>query len=561
MSAIIIVLVSLVIFIAAYLIYGRWLAKQWGVDPTRETPAHTMNDGIDYVPAKAPVLLGHHFASIAGAGPINGPIQAAIFGWVPVLLWVVIGGIFFGGLQDFSSLFASIRNKGHSIGEIISEMMGKTGKRLFISFAFLTLTLVVAAFASIVANTFNGFAADGARNVTGGSVATSSLLFIVLAVVFGFFVYKRNTPLFLSSLIGVVLLAVCITIGLLAPIHLTLNTWIAILGVYIFVAAVAPVWILLQPRDYLNSFLLYGMILAAIVGIFIANPVMNLPAFTGGIINGQPIFPMLFITVACGAISGFHSLVGSGTTSKQIDNEKDAKFIGYGGMLIECMLAVIALIAVGTLYSGGKMPEGTPAVVLATAIANFLALIGIPVDVMKTIITLAISAFALTSLDTATRLARFLLQEFFLEKGEDPKTVKGPRKIITNMYVSTAITVALGILLAVGGYQNIWPLFGAANQLLAALALLGVALWLSSIGRNNKMFYIPMIFMLIATLTALVIGVINNIRNIVGGGNAFVQTLQMVFGVLLFALAIVLAVQGIKMLFGKKDATAPEGAK
>lgn len=551
MSAIVILLIAIVVFVIAYLTYGRWLAKQWGVDPSRKTPAHTMTDGVDYVPTKAPVLLGHHFASIAGAGPINGPIQAAVFGWVPVLLWVVIGGIFFGGVQDFSSLFASIRNKGQSIGEIINQTMGRTGKRLFICFAFLTLILVVAAFASIVASTFNGFTADGALNMRGGQVAMSSTLFMVLAIAFGFLVYRRNAPLGISSIIGVILLAVCIWVGLSVPLYLPLTLWLVILGVYIFIASVTPVWILLQPRDYLNSFLLYGMMLAAVVGIFVANPSMNLPAFTGAVVNGQPIFPILFITVACGAISGFHSLVGSGTTAKQLNTENDARVIGYGGMLIECLLAVVALIAVSALYTGGKMPEGTPAVVLATGIASFLATIGIPTDIMQTIITLAVSAFALTSLDTATRLARYLFQEFFTEKGEDLKTIKGPRKFFTNMYVSTLITVVLGMALAVGGYQNIWPLFGAANQLLAALALLAVALWLGAIGRNNKMFYIPMLFMLVATLSALVIGVIGNLNKLAAGNPAFPQIIQIIFGVLLFALAVVLAIKGIQMLFDK----------
>lgn len=556
MSAIVIVLIALVVFVVAYLTYGKWLAKQWGIDPSRKTPAHTMQDGVDYVPAKAPVLLGHHFASIAGAGPINGPIQAAIFGWVPVMLWIIIGGIFFGGVQDFSSLFASIRNKGQSIGELINQTMGKSGKRLFIIFAFLTLILVVAAFASIVASTFVGFTADGTLNSSNGSVAMSSVLFIVVSVLFGFMVYRRNAPLGIASIIGVILIAGCIALGLTVPIYLSLTVWLVLIGIYIYVASVAPVWILLQPRDYLNSFLLYGMMLAAVVGIFVANPQMNLPAFTGWSVNGSPLFPMLFITVACGAISGFHSLVGSGTTAKQIDNEKDAKVIGYGGMLIECMLAIIALIAVASLYQDGKMPEGTPAVVLATSVANSLSVIGLPIDVIKTIITLAVSAFALTSLDTATRLARFLFQEFFTEKDEDLKSIKGPRKVITNMYVSTLITVVLGMALAVGGYQNIWPLFGAANQLLAALALLAVAVWLGIVGRNNKMFHVPMLFMLVATLTALVIGIKNNFVKLAEGGAAFAPIIQIILGALLFLLAIVLAIKGIQVLFKKKNANS-----
>ena len=562
MSAIVILLIAAVVFIIAYLTYGKWLAKQWGVDPANPTPAHTLNDGVDYVPAKAPVLMGHHFASIAGAGPINGPIQAAIFGWVPVLLWVIIGGIFFGGVHDFSSLFASARNKGKSIGELISVTMGRTGKRLFIIFAFLTLILVVAAFSSIVVSTFASTNAAGetvANPLSNGQVASSSVWFMVLAIIFGFLVYRRNAPLGVSTVVGVLLMGGAIALGLNVPIYLTAATWFVIIGIYIFVASVTPVWILLQPRDYLNSFLLYAMMIAAVLGIFIAQPTMNLPAFRGAVVNNQPIFPMLFITVACGAISGFHSLVGSGTTSKQLDNEKDAKAIGYGGMLIECFLAVIALIAVSSLFNAagdGSMPAGTPAQILAGAISGFLERIGLPTDVTFTVITLAVSAFALTSLDTATRLARFLFQEFFIDEVDKDKPVTGAKKVVTNMYFATAVIAVLGIILGFGGYTAIWPLFGAANQLLAGLALLGVSLWLAMIGRNNKMFHIPMGFMMIATLCALIIGIVNDIGMIgqITAGTApaaetiFANVIQVIFGILLFALAIVLAVNGVKHL-------------
>ncbi len=566
MSAIVIILVAAVIFIVAYLTYGKWLAKQWGVDPANQTPAHTMNDGVDYVPAKAPVLLGHHFASIAGAGPINGPIQAAIFGWVPVLLWVIIGGIFFGGVHDFSSLFASARNKGKSIGELINVTMGRSGKRLFIIFAFLTLVLVVAAFSSIVVSTFastnaaTGLPLEAAAATRNGQVASSSVFFMILAIIFGFLVYRRNAPIGIATIVGVALMAGAIALGMSVPFYLPATVWFIIIGIYIFVASVTPVWILLQPRDYLNSFLLYAMMIAGVLGIFVANPTMNLEPFKGFIAgpNNDPLFPMLFITVACGAISGFHSLVGSGTTSKQLDRETDAKVIGYGGMLIECFLAVIAVIAVSSLYdrAAGTMPEGTPAVVLATAISQFLGTIGLPIPVVSTIITLAVSAFALTSLDTATRLARFLFQEFFIEEADKGKPVTGAKKLLTNMYFATAVIAVLGIILGMGGYSAIWPLFGAANQLLAGLALLGVSLWLVSIGKNNKMFHIPMCFMLVATLCALVIGIVRDIGmvgNVMAGTappaeTVFANVIQVVFGILLFALAIVLTVNGVKHL-------------
>ncbi len=506
--------------------------------------------------------MGHHFASIAGAGPINGPIQAAVFGWVPVLLWVIIGGIFFGGVHDFSSLFASARNKGKSIGELINVTMGRTGKRLFIIFAFLTLVLVVAAFSSIVVSTFASTNAAGepvANPLSNGQVASSSVFFMILAIAFGFLVYRRNAPIGISTVIGVILMAGAIALGMSVPMYLTATVWFVIIGIYIFVASVTPVWILLQPRDYLNSFLLYAMMIAGVLGVFVANPQMTSPAFVGFFAaNGDPLFPMLFITVACGAISGFHSLVGSGTTSKQLDRETDAKVIGYGGMLIECFLAVIAIIAASSLYSNGAFAEGTPAQILARSISGSLGIIGIPQDVTFTIITLAVSAFALTSLDTATRLARFLFQEFFLDESEVGKPQVGWKKLVTNMYFATAVIAVLGVALGMGGYTAIWPLFGAANQLLAGLALLGVSLWLAAIGRNNKMFHIPMCFMMVATLVALVIGIVKNFGVIAASGPALAPVIQIIFGILLFVLAIVLAVNGVKHLLGKggKDNTA-----
>lgn len=527
---------SIVIFSIAYVTYGAWLAKQWGVDPTRKTPAHTKGDGVDYVPAKAPVLLGHHFASIAGAGPIVGPIQAAIFGWVPVMLWIVIGGIFFGGVQDFSSLFASVRHDGKSIGEIIEANMGRRGKKLFAVFAWLTLLLVVAAFTNIVANTF----------VSVPEAASASVLFMVLAVVFGFAVYRRGVPLGIGSVIGVALLFACIALGNIYPLALSKNTWITILMVYIFLASVTPVWILLQPRDYLNSFLLYAMILGAVIGLAVYRPTIELAAFTGFTINGQYLFPMLFVTVACGAISGFHALVGSGTSAKQIDNEADAKIIGYGGMLIECVLAVVAIITAAYLTKdklGDLLKAGGPVNVFSDGIGVFMAQFGIPYTAGKSFVALAVSAFALTSLDTATRLARFIFQEFF----EDP--AKETQSILTNRYASTIITVLLGGWLAVGGYAKIWPIFGSANQLLAALALIAVAVWLKNTGRNYSMFTIPMTFMFIATMSALIL---LTKANIAAGNPVLV-----VFPILLLILAVILAFEAFRIL-GSKNPVNPK---
>lgn len=563
MSSLVILIIGIVLLLLGYIFYGKWLSVQWGVDPNRPTPAHTQTDGLDYVPAKAPVLLGHHFSSIAGAGPINGPILAAIFGWLPVFLWIIIGGIFFGAVQDFSSLFASIRHKGQSIGYVIEKNIGVRAKRLFLLFAYLTLLLVVAAFASIVVSTFKGFDAEGAKIAANGSTATISVLFIVMAIIFGFSVYRKKAPLGISTIAGIVAIVLSIIIGLKFPIFLSANAWLVIVLIYIYVASVTPVWILLQPRDYLSSFLLYGMMAAAIVGIFVSHPQLALPAFTGftGINGNSQLFPMLFITVACGAISGFHSLVASGTTAKQLNTEKDAKVIGYGGMLIECALAIIALIAAGILFKDGALSTLAPTAVFATGIATMIESFAgaASYNVAYALIILAVSVFCLTSLDTGTRLGRFMFTEFFLLGEENRTQLTGWKKVITNPYVSTLITVAIGGAMAIGGYAKIWPLFGSANQLLAGLALLAVAAWLGNIGKNNKMFMFPMAFMLIATITALIITLINNIKKLAAGtGTMSAEGLQILFGVLLVILAVNLAIEGIRTIRQKKNIQTAE---
>jgi len=562
MNAVLVLGIGIIILMTAYITYGKWLSEQWGVDDGRITPAHEMEDGMDYVPAKAPVLLGHHFSSIAGAGPINGPVQAAVFGWVPVFLWVLIGGIFFGSVHDYGSLFASIRHKGQSIGEVVSANIGKRAKKLFLIFSYLTLILVVAAFASIVAGTFNGFNADGSLNEANASVAMISILFIILAILFGFFVYRRGVSLGIATVIGIIGLIACLVIGLnFHPIYLSGTAWMWIIGIYIMVASVAPVWILLQPRDYLSSFLLYGMMIVAVVGILGAgltghNLNMEIPAFTGfedQITSLGYLFPALFVTIACGAISGFHSLVGSGTTAKQLNRERDARPIAYGGMLIECALALISLCAVGYIWNEYAAGEITvPTQVFATGLSRMVATIPGLEAVQPTVsalLILAVSAFCLTSLDTATRLARYMFQEFWLEPGQSYKDVTGFRAVLCNPYVAALITVVLGVSLGMSGYGIIWPLFGAANQLLAALALLAVAAWLGNIGKNNKMFLFPMAFMLLVTLTSLILTMKTQILTLATVGAA--AFIRLIIAAILFLLALVLAWEGIRTLSGK----------
>ena len=573
MNAVVILLVGIVILVLGYIFYGGWLAKQWGVDPKRTTPAHELEDGNDYVPAKAPVLMGHHFSSIAGAGPINGPIQAAVFGWVPVMLWVLIGGIFFGAVHDFGALFASVRNKGQSIGEVIAESIGSRAKKLFLTFSYLTLILVVAAFASIVANTFKATytesgALDEVASAANASTAMISILFIVIAIIFGMMVYRRNASLVVSTVVGVAAIVVCLVVGYnWHPIYLSGSTWMVIVGIYIAIASVTPVWILLQPRDYLSSFLLYGMMIIAVVGIVGAHPTLSIPAFTGFIDKAEygsgvslgSMFPALFVTIACGAISGFHSLVGSGTTAKQLDKESDAQPIAYGGMLIECALALISLCAVGYIWSE-YVPNGitTPTAVFATGISRMCATIPFLAgaeDVIYAMLILAVSAFCLTSLDTATRLARYMFQEFWLEPGQTWKDATGFKRVLTNPYVATLITVVLGIALGMTGYAKIWALFGAANQLLAALGLLAVAAWLGTMGKNNKMFLFPMAFMLVVTIVSLCQTILTNFKAATAGtGEILWCWIRAGLGTLLVILAIVLAVEGVQTIMGKKKA-------
>jgi len=569
MSGLVLLIIGIAVLVCGYIFYGRWLCKQWGVGESNEaTPAHTMEDGIDYVPAKAPVLMGHHFSSIAGAGPITGPISAAGagFGWLACTLWILIGGIFFGGVHDFGALFASVRHGGKSIGEIISANMSVRAKRLFIIFSYLTLVLVVAAFASIVAGTFGATYVDGvldkAASTANAQVAMVSLLFILIAIIFGFCVYRKNAPIGIASVIGVVAIAVIIVIGLnFHPIYLSTTAWMWICGAYILVASVTPVWILLQPRDYLSSFLLYAMLALAIIGVVMGNPSLDTLPLLNKAGNTTPVFPVLFTTIACGAISGFHSLVSSGTTSKQLDKETDAKPIAYGGMLIECVLAILTLCAVAHAYSfnGTDLAFSGATAIFGGGIASMIdPSRGTVYSVLFTLLVLTYSTFCLTSLDTATRLGRFMFQEFWIDstKGETPENVTGYKKVLSNPYVATVITVVLGILLGMNGYAKIWALFGSANQLLAALGLLAVAAWLGNTGKKNAMCWVPMFFMLFVTIASLIINTKNQIGLIQAGGADWGPYVQAIVGVLLVVLAVVLAIEGVQTIFGKKKAKA-----
>ena len=576
MSAILILIIALALLACGYIFYGSFLAKKWGVDPNRETPAHTSYDGKDFVPANPAVLMGHHFSSIAGAGPINGPIQAAVFGWVPVFLWIVIGGIFFGAMHDFGALFASIRHNGGSIGEVIKDEMGVKAQRLFTIFALLVLILVIASFTAVVAGTFvseGPVFTVGRANVSGNaSTATTSLLFIVIAFIFGYFVYRKNCKVGPATIVGIIGIVLITIAGLNFGVNASRTFWVLFIAVYIVVASLLPVWMLLQPRDYLSSFLLYGMMIIAFVGIVFSGATVDLPAFAGwkGLNGSASLFPTLFITVACGAVSGFHSLIGSGTTSKQLDSEKDAKVIGYGAMIVESALAIIALIAIGVVFKetniggGDKFLLSAPPTIFAGGVATMVATMfgGVadfsnPVyDTTYTLLTLAVSVFALTSLDSGTRLSRYMFAELFIPEGKTRDELTGARKFFSHPLVSTLIMVIIGCGMGFMGLNQIWGVFGAANQLLAGIAMLAVAAWLGNIGKNNKMFFVPMVFMLCATITSLTMTIIAKIKLIAAAGAAWGDWFQMIWSIGLIVLAVILVVEGVQVMTKKEKKQA-----
>lgn len=553
MSGIMMMIIGIVVLGGAYLLYGRYLQKKWGIDPNAKTPAYEMEDGVDYVPADTNVVFGHQFASIAGAGPINGPIQAAIFGWLPVLLWILVGGVFFGAVQDFAAMYASVKNKGRTIGYIIEEYIGKVGKKLFLLFCWLFCILVVAAFADVVAGTFNGFMEDGAKIVANGAVATTSMIFIVEAVALGMLLKYGKLNKWVNTAVAIALLVAAVALGLKFPMYISRDIWHIIIFVYILVACVVPVWALLQPRDYLNSYLLIFMIVGAVIGVFVANPSCNLNAFNGFNVDGQYLFPILFVTIACGAVSGFHSLVSSGTASKQIKNEKNMLPVSFGAMLMESMLAVIALIAVASFAEGEAAAQGltTQPQIFAGAIANFLSAAGLPHSLVFTLINLAVSAFALTSLDSVARVGRLSFQEFFLDDDVDEKNMNPFLKVVTNKYFATIITLVLAYMLAKVGYAEIWPLFGSANQLLSVLALVACAVFLKKTKRQGVMLWIPMGFMMAVTFTALTMTIVKLTTAFMTTGLSFGNTLQLIFAVLLLLLGVIVAIQGIKKLLEK----------
>ena len=532
--------IAVVVFAAGYMIYGRWLVKTWGIDPKAKTPAYEFEDGQDYVPSSRFTVFSHQFSSIAGAGPVTGPIIAAMFGWLPALLWLLVGGVFFGAVQDFGALYASVKNKGMSIGMLIEQYIGKTGRRMFLLFCWLFCLLVLAAFADILANTFNGTLKTGEPNIPAGQAAMISMLYIIVAMGFGVYIRKFNPSGVVKFFVALVLVILMFAVGMQAPLLFDVTTWRYVTFGYCFIASVLPMWLLMEPRDYLSSFLLLGIIIGGVAGVVVANPVINLPAFVGFEVNGKPLFPILFITIACGAVSGFHSLVSSGTSSKTIKNETDMLPVGYGAMIVESLLGVVALVIAGAAAVDGVLPKATPFQIFASGIGGFFDMFGFPKAVSVCFITMCVSALAMTTIDSVARIARMSLQEF-LNPGEG-KEATGVSAFLMNKYVATIVTLGLGYILCLAGYMNIWPLFGAANQLLAALVLISIAVFLKTTGRKGWMLYIPMTVMFLVTMTALVMSVYGIICKLGDGSFVFmVDGLQLIIALALMTLAFLVA--------------------
>ena len=567
MNGLVIVLIGIVALGAGYLFYGRWLAKKWGIDPNAKTPAYTHEEGQDYVPSSKFTVFSHQFSSIAGAGPVTGPILASVFGWVPVLLWLIIGGLFFGAVQDFGALYASVKNEGKSIGMIIEKYIGKTGRKLFMLFCWLFTLLVIAAFTDMVAGTFMGKGVEGMTkevSYANSAAASISMLFIVVAIVFGI-IQKKVGKMHeaVRAVVAIGLLVVMFAVGMHLPLYATKTTWIYVIMAYLFLASVMPMWLLMQPRDYMTTFMLLGMVGGAVIGVLVAHPAMKLNAFNGFAVadaagNTSYLFPTLFVTIACGAVSGFHSLVSSGTSSKTISNEKDMPMVGYGAMVVESLLGIVALVVVGAVAVNGTKPaDATPFAIFSSGVAGFLEKMGLPVQIATVFMTMCVSALALTSLDSVARIGRMSFQELFYGDTTDTSKMPTWQKILTNKYFATVITLFFGYLLTLGGYSNVWPLFGSANQLLAALVLIALSVFLKTTGRTGWTLYAPMFIMLAVTFTALVQKTIALVTNIVNGqATLLVDGLQFVVAILLMVLGVLVAFSCLKKLFTAKKEEA-----
>jgi carbon starvation protein len=558
-----VVLITIAALAVAYRLYGAFLTRRLEIDDARVTPACQINDGVDYVPAKANLLIGQHFSAIAAAGPIVGPILAGIwFGWLPAFIWIILGSIFIGGVHDFASLVASIRHKASSIAEIVKNHMSRTSHILFLIFVWLCLVYVVIAFTDITAQTFKTVTSEQAF---GPGVAASSVLYILAAMIMGILLYRFKMGVGLATAIFLPIVLFIVWIGPRMPEPLLaflggipVKQWDVLLLIYCGIASIIPMWLLLQPRGYLGGWLLYMTIAVGLVGALFGGFSIQYPALnTSGlhsVVNGKLLFPILFITVACGACSGFHGIVSSGTTSKQLRRESDARVVGYGAMLMEGLVAVLALATVMMLAPGSEMLKTDPNLIYANGLARYLGLTGISFSVAFPFALLAFSTFVYDTLDVCTRLGRYIFQEIF-----GLKTWKGG-------VIATLATLALPLFVLLlakeKGYLVAWPIFGTSNQLLASLTLLAVSVWLVRTGRRAVYAIIPMAFMLIMTMWSLVLQVIPFVKILptISRGEAVKTDLIIsgVFGVILFVLSLWLVVEALNVLaFKKREAPVP----
>ena len=586
MNGIVLMLVAAAVLVCGYLFYGRWLANKWGVDAEALTPARRMEDGKNFTPASAFTVFSHQFSSICGAGPVTGTIVAMAFGWVPVVLWVLVGGIFFGAVHDFGALYASMKNNGKSLAQLIEKYIGKTGRRLFLLFSWLFCIIVIAAFTSMVCGTFKFTAAadgsvDFAKSYAAGCAGTISILFTFVAIAFGWAQRKFNLSGAAEFGVAVVSIVLMFAVGMQFPLYLNLNQWIAVVMVYLVFAGAMPIQTLKQPRDYLTTIMMVVMIVCAVLGIFVlgfqGKATITAPAFTGFSTKSGMMFPVLFVSVACGALSGFHSLVSSGTSSKQVSDERDAVKVGYGAMVLESFVGILAIIIAGIMFSDmntagtgalnvvdatGKAVASTPFQIFAAGIARGMQSFGIDGTVATVFMTMNVSALALTSLDAVARIARTSFSEFFASTNDALaiESKAGAMKVLGNPWFATVVTLVPGLALTFGGYLAIWPLFGASNQLLGGMTMITLAVFCKCTGRKGAMLYVPVAFLLVCTFTSLVQSIFGCVNALAAGtaASVFNSSLQLVFAVLLVVLGLIVAVNCLKELFSAKDGSMPD---
>lgn len=581
MNGVVLMVVAAAVLAAGYLGYGRWLASKWGVDREALTPACRMEDGKNFSPASAFTVFSHQFSSICGAGPVTGTIVAMAFGWLPVVLWVLVGGIFFGAVHDFGALYASMKNNGKSLAQLIEKYIGRTGRRLFLLFCWLFCLIVIAAFTSMVAGTFKftpdaAGAVDFTKSYAAGCAGTISILFTFVAMAFGWACRKFNLTGAKQFATGVVLMVAMFAVGMQFPVYLDLNGWIAVVMVYLVFAGAMPIQTLKQPRDYLTSIMMIVMIVCAVLGIVVlgakGQAIITAPVFTGFTSASGMMFPVLFVSVACGALSGFHSLVSSGTSSKMVENEADAVKVGYGAMVVESFVGILAIIIAGIMFSDmntagtGALNGGvasTPFAIFATGIARGMQAFGIDGTVATVFMTMNVSALALTSLDAVARIGRTSFSEFFAASN-DALAVEsekaGAMKVLGNPWFATVVTLLPGLALTFGGYLNIWPLFGASNQLLGGMTMITLAVFCKCTGRKGLMLYVPVAFLLVCTFTSLGMSIAGCVTALQTGGMAVMATsgLQLVFAVLLVALGLIVTGNCLKELRGKEFGSMPD---